>query len=164
MHRLLEWVPLEDVDGARAERVRAMAVALAPSFGLDAEAAAPRRRAGGAVLSTAAHRPRAAREHACGASCSLWFPDGAHLVEGIVDLVFEEDGQLVVVDYKSDAIADEQALDQAAHHAPQLQLYGRGLRRRSGLPVRERLVALHRPRPERSCLAGCVRSVSCVLL
>jgi ATP-dependent helicase/nuclease subunit A len=71
---------------------------------------------------------------------SLWFPDGAHLVEGVVDLVFEEDGQLVVVDYKSDAIANEQALDQAAHHAPQLQLYGRGLAQAAGQPVRERLV------------------------
>ena len=70
----------------------------------------------------------------------LWFPDGADLVEGNVDLVFEEDGQLVVVDYKTDAIADEQALAQAAHHAPQLQLYGRGLTQAIGLPVRERLV------------------------
>ena len=39
VHRLLEWVPLEDVDAGRADRVRAMAEALAPSFGLDAEAA-----------------------------------------------------------------------------------------------------------------------------
>jgi ATP-dependent helicase/nuclease subunit A len=57
-----------------------------------------------------------------------------------VDLVFEEDAELVVVDYKSDAIASEQALDQAAHHAPQLQLYGRGLAQAAGQPVRERLV------------------------
>jgi ATP-dependent helicase/nuclease subunit A len=78
--------------------------------------------------------PRAWRE------LSLWFPDGAHLVEGVVDLVFEEDGQLVVVDYKSDAIAEEQAIAQAAHHAPQLQLYGRGLAQAAATPVRERLV------------------------
>ena len=70
----------------------------------------------------------------------LWFPDGAQLVEGVVDLVFEEDGQLVVVDYKTDAIAPDQALAQAAHHAPQLQLYGRGLAQALGRPVRERLV------------------------
>jgi ATP-dependent exoDNAse (exonuclease V) beta subunit len=44
------------------------------------------------------------------------------------------------VDYKSDAIAPEQALAQAAHHAPQLQLYGRGLAQAVGRPVRERLV------------------------
>ena len=57
-----------------------------------------------------------------------------------MDLVFEEEGQLVVVDYKTDAIGDAQAVDQAAHHAPQLQLYGRGLTQALGIPVRERLV------------------------
>jgi len=46
----------------------------------------------------------------------------------------------VVVDYKTDGITPAQALAQAAHHAPQLQLYGRGLAQAMGLPVRERLV------------------------
>ena len=139
VHRLLEWVPLEDVDAGRRERVRAMAGALAPSFGLDAEAAdraaaQVERALGLPVIDRARRASRAWRE------LSLWFPDGAHLVEGIVDLVFEEDGELVVVDYKSDAITGEQALAQAAHHAPQLQLYGRGLAQAAGLPVGERLV------------------------
>jgi ATP-dependent helicase/nuclease subunit A len=70
----------------------------------------------------------------------VWFPEGVDLVEGVVDLVFEEDGALVIVDYKTDHIADDQALAQAAHHAPQLQLYGRGLAQATSLPVRERLV------------------------
>jgi ATP-dependent helicase/nuclease subunit A len=116
-----------------------MAHSLAPSFGLDAAAA---ERAAGqvervlglGVIERARRASRVWRELA------LWFPDGAHLVEGIVDLVFEEEGQLVVVDYKSDAITADQALAQAAHHAPQLQLYGRGLAQAAGLPVRERLV------------------------
>jgi ATP-dependent helicase/nuclease subunit A len=86
------------------------------------------------LLERASRAPRAWRE------LGLWFPEGAHLVEGIVDLVFEEDGQLVVVDYKSDAIAEDQAVAQAAHHAPQLQLYGRGVARALGQTVRERLV------------------------
>jgi ATP-dependent helicase/nuclease subunit A len=116
-----------------------MAEALAPSFGLDAFAAGRaamqvERALSLPVLDRARRATRVWRE------LSLWFPDGAHLVEGIVDLVFEEDGQLVVVDYKSDAIAEDQALAQAAHHAPQLQLYGRGLTQAVGLPVRERLV------------------------
>ena len=139
VHRLLEWVPLDDTDSGRAGRVRAMAHALAPSFGIGAGAAA---RAGEQVerVLSLPLMERARRASQLWRELSLWFPDGAHLVEGIVDLVFEEDGQLVVVDYKSDAIADEQALDQAAHHAPQLQLYGRGLTQAIGLPVRERLV------------------------
>ena len=57
-----------------------------------------------------------------------------------MDLVFEEDGGLVVVDYKTDHLGAEQARAQAAHHAPQLQLYGRGLAQALGRPVRERLV------------------------
>jgi ATP-dependent helicase/nuclease subunit A len=138
VHRLLEWAPLE-ADEGRPERTRAMAEALAPSFGLDSGAAA---RAAEQVTSTlglpllerARRSPRVWRE------MSVWFPDGESLVEGKVDLVFEEDGQLVVVDYKSDAITEDQALAQAAHHAPQLQLYGRGLSQALGQPVRERLV------------------------
>jgi ATP-dependent exoDNAse (exonuclease V) beta subunit len=139
VHRLLEWVPLDDPEAGRGERVRAMAEALAPSFGLDAEAASRAaaqvdRALGLPVVDRARRAKRVWRE------LSLWFPDGAHLVEGVVDLVFEEQGELVVVDYKSDAISEGQALAQAAHHAPQLQLYGRGLAQAAGLPVRERLV------------------------
>jgi len=140
VHRLLEWIPLGDADAdAAAERVRSMAKALAPSFGLDAEGAA---RAAEAVIRALA-LPVMAR--ARGASriwreLGVWFPDGGDLVEGKVDLVFEEDGGLVVVDYKTDHLSAEQARAQAAHHAPQLQLYGRGLARATGLPVRERLV------------------------
>jgi ATP-dependent exoDNAse (exonuclease V) beta subunit len=139
VHGILEWVPLDDEGPGREDRVHAMAQALAPSHGLDAVAAA---RAGSQVekvlsmplLGRARRAARVWRELA------LWFPDGEHLVEGRVDLVFEEPDGLVVVDYKSDPIAEDQALAQAAHHAPQLQLYGRGLARAAGVPVRERLV------------------------
>jgi ATP-dependent helicase/nuclease subunit A len=139
VHRLLEWVPLDDEAGARSARVRAMALSLAPSFGIGAGAAA---RAGEQVerVLSMPLLERARRAQQLWRELPLWFPDGAHLVEGKVDLVFEEDGQLVVVDYKSDTITDAQALEQAAHHAPQLQLYGRGLTQAIGMPVRERLV------------------------
>jgi len=112
---------------------------VAPAWGIDpdrAEAAADavERALSLPALERARRSPRVWRE------LRLWFPDGDELVEGAVDLVFEEDGELVVVDYKTDAIADEQAIAQAAHHAPQLQLYGRGLAQASGLRVRQRLV------------------------
>jgi ATP-dependent helicase/nuclease subunit A len=136
VHRLLEWLPFED---AAAPRAQALAEALAPSFGLDLPAAtraAAEVRAvlGSPLIERARQASRVWRE------LPLWFADGAHLVEGVVDLVFEEEGQLVVVDYKTDAITTDQALTQAAHHAPQVQLYGRGLAQALGLPVRERLV------------------------
>ena len=134
VHRILEWVPLDE-----PERVRGMAEALAPSFGLDAlsaerAAAAAERALALPVMQRARAATRVWRE------LPLWFPEGPELLEGVIDLVFEEDGALVIVDYKTDGIAAEQALAQAAHHAPQLQLYGRGLAQALGRPVRERLV------------------------
>jgi ATP-dependent exoDNAse (exonuclease V) beta subunit len=86
------------------------------------------------VMARARRAPRIWRE------LRLWFTEGEELVEGVVDLVFEEDGELVVVDYKTDSIAADQAIAQAAHHAPQLQLYGRGLVQATGMRLRERLV------------------------
>jgi len=134
VHRILEWIPLD-----APERAGPMAEALAPSFGLDPDAA---RRAGDAARRALAlpvmQRARAASR--VWRELPVWLPQGADLVEGVVDLVFEEDGALVVVDYKTDHIAPEQALAQAAHHAPQLQLYGRALAVATGASVRDRLV------------------------
>ena len=139
VHRLLEWVPLEPEGVAGAWSVRSMADALAPAFGLDREAAARaaaqvERALGLPALERARRAGRIWRE------VRLWFPEGEHLVEGVVDLVFEEEGQLVVIDYKSDHVGPDDVVAQAAHHAPQLRLYGRGLTLALGLPVRERLV------------------------
>lgn len=136
VHRILEWIPL---DRATLEAVAAMASALAPSFGLDVRAAERAAEAASRVLALplldrARKAPRVFRE------LLVWFPEGDELLEGVVDLVFEEDGGLVVVDYKTDHILGEQALAQAAHHAPQLQLYARGLAQATGLGVRQRLV------------------------
>jgi ATP-dependent helicase/nuclease subunit A len=136
VHRILEWIPLDE---AGEDRSRAMAEALAPAFGLDPDgaeraAAAATRALGLPVMQRARRAARSWRE------LPLWFPEGGELVHGFVDLVFEEEGGLVIVDYKTDHITAEQALSQAAHHAPQLQLYGRGLTQATGLPVRERLV------------------------
>jgi ATP-dependent helicase/nuclease subunit A len=116
-----------------------MAEALAPSFGLGASSAAL---AAAQVERTLALPvvERARRASRVWRELTLWFPDGANLVEGVVDLVFEEPEGLVVVDYKSDPISEDEALGQAAHHALQLQLYGRGLAQAAGRPVRERLV------------------------
>jgi ATP-dependent helicase/nuclease subunit A len=136
VHQVLEWIPLESDD---ARLAATLAAALAPTFNLDAEGA---RRAGEAAQRAldlpVMHRARKAER--LWRELPVWFPDGADLIEGVVDLVFEEDGGLVIVDYKTDHIGEDQALAQAAHHAPQLQLYGRGLAQATGLPVRERLV------------------------
>jgi ATP-dependent exoDNAse (exonuclease V) beta subunit len=139
VHRILEWIPLD-----QPEHARPMAEALAPGFGLDAAAAARAADAVSRVLALPVMQ-RARRAQQLYRELPLVFPDGSDLVEGVIDLAFEEDGELVIVDYKTDAIADEQALAQAAHHAPQLQLYGRGLAQARGQRVRERLVLFTTP-------------------
>jgi ATP-dependent helicase/nuclease subunit A len=70
----------------------------------------------------------------------LAWTEGGELLEGVVDLAFVEDHGLVLVDFKTDAITPDTAPAQAAHHAPQLRLYARGLERATGLPVKERVV------------------------
>jgi ATP-dependent helicase/nuclease subunit A len=136
VHRILEWVPLHDCAPAA---VAEMATALAPAFGLGAEAAARAAETASRVLAMPLlDRARGARR--VYRELLVWFPEGEELLEGVVDLVYEEERGLVIVDYKTDHIAPEQALAQAAHHAPQLQLYGRGLAQATGMPVAERLV------------------------
>jgi ATP-dependent helicase/nuclease subunit A len=136
VHQVLEWV---DLGSASAEDVQRIAAARAPFYGLDEESG---RRAGEAAAAALAlpvmARARDARR--TWRELPLTFPDGSDLVEGVIDLVFEEEDGLVIVDYKTDGITAEQAVAQAAHHAPQLQLYGRGLAQAWGVPVKERLV------------------------
>ncbi|HWX23839.1 MAG TPA: 3'-5' exonuclease, partial [Vicinamibacteria bacterium] len=121
VHRTLELIDLD-----RPEDAPALALSLAPSLGLD-EAAAE---SAATLTQRTLALPlldRARKASRCFRELPLVFPDGGDLVEGVVDLVFEEAGGFTIVDYKTDSITEAQALDQAAHHAPQLQLYGRGL-------------------------------------
>jgi ATP-dependent helicase/nuclease subunit A len=137
VHEILEWIPLSEA--APEDRAERMAHALAPAQGLS-EADASR---AGKTVARALEMPvmqRARNAERVWRELRLWFPEGKELVEGVVDLVFEEDGALIVVDYKTESITPEQAIEQAAHHAPQLQLYGRGLAQATGLRVKQRIV------------------------
>jgi ATP-dependent helicase/nuclease subunit A len=61
------------------------------------------------------------------------------VVQGIVDCAFEENGALVLLDYKTDRVADEEEL--ALRYAEQLAMYRRAMELCFGLHVRE--VALY---------------------
>jgi ATP-dependent exoDNAse (exonuclease V) beta subunit len=134
VHRILQWLPLDQPQAAAP-----MAEALAPSFGLDGAAG---QRAAEAVVRTLALplMERARRAKRIFRELPVWLPDEGQLIEGIVDLAFEEEAGLVVVDYKTDRVPEDRLIDQAAHHAEQLRLYGRALRQATGIEVRERLV------------------------
>lgn len=59
-------------------------------------------------------------------------------VQGIIDLVFEEAGGLVIVDYKTDRVEDPSEL--IGRYTRQLELYAEVLPQTLGLPVREKIL------------------------
>ena len=60
------------------------------------------------------------------------------LLQGAIDCFLEEQGALTIIDYKTDYIADEEALEEKRRrYTPQLQAYAAALSRICGKPVRE---------------------------
>lgn len=66
------------------------------------------------------------------------FPGQTVVLQGAVDCVFEEDGALVLVDYKTDYVPEKAALWQ--RYERQLSLYAMAMEQCFGLPVKERLL------------------------
>jgi len=62
------------------------------------------------------------------------------LVQGTIDCCFVEDGQWVLLDYKTDRTDDMDAL--RAHYEKQLNVYALALERVTGMPVKQRLLCL----------------------
>ena len=67
-------------------------------------------------------------------------PEGREslMLQGVVDLYFEEDGALVLVDYKTDSVKDPAVLQE--RYRVQLELYERALMQSTGKPVKERWI------------------------
>ena len=66
--------------------------------------------------------------------------DDAVLVQGVVDCFFEEDGALVVLDFKTDRVGPGGAAERAKHYRAQLETYAAALARIMEKPVREKLL------------------------
>jgi len=60
------------------------------------------------------------------------------LVQGIIDAYFVEDGNIVIVDYKTDSVTDEKML--IDRYRTQLEYYGKALTQITGMPVRELII------------------------
>ncbi len=60
------------------------------------------------------------------------------LIQGIVDVFFEEDGELVLLDYKTDRVGS--AAELAGRYSAQLELYQEAVERAVGKKVKERLL------------------------
>lgn len=60
------------------------------------------------------------------------------LIQGIIDVFFEEDGKLVVADYKTDAVKEEEEL--VRRYRVQLDYYAQALERLTGKAVKEKII------------------------
>ena len=60
------------------------------------------------------------------------------LIQGIIDVYFEEDGELVVADYKTDRVSAPQELTD--RYRKQLEYYERALVQITGKRVKERVI------------------------
>jgi ATP-dependent exoDNAse (exonuclease V) beta subunit len=65
------------------------------------------------------------------------FADGDTLFEGYADLVFIENGEPVIVDYKTDSVTESEAPEHAKRYAPQAEVYLRAISAALGKPVKE---------------------------
>ena len=76
-------------------------------------------------------------------NASDYFPDGGDekiLLQGVIDCCIEEDGELTVIDYKTDFVGDEGAAAHAERYRAQLQAYAGALEEITGKTVREQIV------------------------
>jgi ATP-dependent exoDNAse (exonuclease V) beta subunit len=73
-------------------------------------------------------------------------PIGDTVLEGFIDLLFEEEDGLVIVDYKTDALEKDEEMDAAmARYRLQGAAYALALQQASGKPVKEVLFLFLRP-------------------
>jgi len=72
--------------------------------------------------------------------------DDEVLLQGVVDCFIEEDGMMTVIDYKTDAVAEEDVPQRAEFYKGQLFAYARALGRITGKPVKECVLYFLRPK------------------
>ena len=60
------------------------------------------------------------------------------LIQGIVDVYWVEDDELVILDYKTDAVSQEEQLTE--RYSMQLDLYGEALQKATGKKLKEKII------------------------
>jgi ATP-dependent exoDNAse (exonuclease V) beta subunit len=76
-------------------------------------------------------------------------PVGETVLEGFIDLLFEEEGGLVVVDYKTDVLESEEAIaERTEHYRIQAGAYTLAVQAAAGKPVKEVVLLFLQPRRE----------------
>lgn len=75
-------------------------------------------------------------------------PIGEGILEGFIDLLFEEDGSLVVVDYKTDSLEAGETEDAVKRYRLQAGSYALAIQKATGKPVKEVVFLFLQPRRE----------------
>ena len=74
---------------------------------------------------------------------SEFYPEGGEdniLFQGVIDCFFEENGELTVLDYKTDHVTEETIHIKAEQYAPQLHAYAKALKRITGKNVKQCII------------------------
>ena len=64
------------------------------------------------------------------------------MVRGIIDAYFEENGEIVLLDYKTDFVNDENKEKVISRYEKQLELYSEALEKLTGKRVKEKCIYL----------------------
>ena len=147
-HRVLQLLPFERA--MSRQELNAFPAKLAAEGRMDAEAAALVRGSDLAKLTASSLGKRMQRAAAAGKlyrekqfvigiparEMGEWDSDERILIQGIIDAFFEEDGKLVLVDYKTDYVENSDIL--IRRYEAQVRYYTRALEQMTGKRVAER--------------------------
>ena len=123
--------------------------AVASEAGMAARAGEMRSGGGGVLASETIARALRSRRLLREAPFTAPLPEESGLAEGRIDLLFEEDGELVIVDFKTDAVSAAEVEARAEHYRRQAQVYAWAARRATGMTVREVVFLFARVEGER---------------
>ena len=77
-----------------------------------------------------------------------FFPGGGEdriMLQGVIDCFFEEDGELTVIDFKTDNVTAEMLEERVSRYSYQLNIYADALTRITGMPVKEKVIYFFGP-------------------
>jgi ATP-dependent helicase/nuclease subunit A len=156
VHALLERIELR-----RTDEIDVIAAAIAGEYGMPPRASEIAAIARKALDSPVVARALRSRRMLLEAPFTVALPPGEAeraglpegLAEGRIDLLFEEGGAAVIVDFKTDAVSARDVDDRAAHYRNQALVYAWAVRAATGMPVREVIFLFARPGVERSYAA-----------
>ena len=137
---------LQTIDLATGDGIEHTARAQAAAEGVPQDHAEIARLASVAVDSDIVRRAVASRRYWREVPVAAPIADGA--LEGFIDLLFEEDGELVIVDYKTDAIDQDDTEEYTARYHTQAGCYALAAERATQRRVKEVAFLFLRPKSE----------------